>query len=113
MHAAFNAFAPLSELHGPAMPSLPRQPLKVVTDVGAPRPASHNMEYGGMQVAVGNVKLEDGVWDLCFSCVVNNMIRGAYGTAHLPSQGTLLIWHLLSHPHVAPSCRGRRRAPDG
>ena len=76
VHRAFEAFAPLAELYGPEMPSLPKRPLKVIKEVGAPRPATHNMEFGGMQVAVGNVKLDDGIWDCCFSLVVNNMIRG-------------------------------------
>lgn len=61
VHAAFNAFAPLAELHG-LLPSLPQRPLRVVTEVGAPRPATHSQLYGGMQVAVGNVKLSDGMW---------------------------------------------------
>ena len=64
VHRAFDSFAPLRELYGPEMPSLPAQPIKVIKEVGAPRPASHNMEFGGMQVAVGNVKLDDGVWDV-------------------------------------------------
>ena len=62
VYQAFEAFAPLAELYGPEMPSLPRRPLKVMREVGCPRPASHNQEFGGMQVAVGNVKLGDGVW---------------------------------------------------
>ena len=63
VYRAFEAFAPLAEFYGPEMPSLPKQPLKVVRDAGAPRPAAHNMEFGGMQVAVGNVKLDDGMWE--------------------------------------------------
>ena len=94
---AFEAFAPLSHLAGPEMPSLPSQPLKVIKEVGAPRPASHNLEFGGMQVAVGNIKLEDGMWDLCFSLVVNNMIRGAYGAALLMAEYHLYLQH---HPKV-------------
>ena len=80
------------------MPSLPAQPLKVIKEVGAPRPASHNHEFGGMQVAVGNIKLEDGMWDLCFSLVVNNVIRGAYGAALLMAEYHL---YLQSHPKIA------------
>ena len=95
VNKAFDAFAPLGELCGPEMPSLPPKPLKVIHEVGAPRPATHNQEYGGMQVAVGNVKLDDGVWDLCFSLVVNNMIRGAYGAALLMAEYHL---YLQSHP---------------
>ena len=49
---AFEAFAPLKHLYGPEMPSLPSQPVKVIREVGAPRPATHNQEFGGMQVAV-------------------------------------------------------------
>ena len=91
---AFEAFAPLRHLAGAEMPSLPPQPLKVIREVGAPRPATHNQEYGGMQAAVGNIKLGDGVWDLCFSLVVNNMIRGAYGAALLMAE-----YHLYCQAH--------------
>ena len=130
---AFEDFAPLAELYGPEMPSLPQRPLQVIKEVGAPRPKSHAMEFGGMQVAVGNIKLEKGVWDLCFSLVVNNMIRGAYGAAllmaeyHLYLQVLTRSYHLchLYHPHlyhpylphlcppaVAARARGRHpRAP--
>lgn len=38
------------------------------------------------QVSVGNVKLADGAWDICFSLVVNNMVRGAYGAALLMAE---------------------------
>ena len=49
------------------------------------------------QVAVGNVKLEEsgGGWDVCFSVVVNNMVRGAYGAALLMAE---YYDHLKSHP---------------
>ena len=55
----------------------------------------HHAEYGGMQVAVGNVKLNDGVWDVLFSVVVNNMVRGAYGAALLMAE---YYDHLKSNP---------------
>lgn len=98
VHQAFEAFAPLANLYGPEMPSLPKQPLVVIKEVGAPRPASHSQEFGGMQVAVGNVKLDDGVCDLCFAVVVNNMIRGAYGAALLMAEYHL---YLQAHPEAA------------
>lgn len=58
---AFENFAPLRALQG-QLPSLPAQPLHVCRDVGCPRPASHNLAFGGMQVVVGNVKVEDEMW---------------------------------------------------
>jgi aspartate-semialdehyde dehydrogenase len=107
---AFEAFAPLSELYGPQMPSLPKAPLKVIREVGAPRPKSHCMEFGGMQVAVGNIKLEGsaGVWHLCFSLVVNNMIRGAYGAALLMAEYHL---YLQQHRHVAKAVLAQHGIP--
>ena len=45
----FEAFAPMEEL-APHLPSLPPKPLSVMREVGTPRPASHHLEYGGMQV---------------------------------------------------------------
>ncbi len=47
---------------------------------------------------MGNIKLDDGVWELCFSVVVNNMIRGAYGAALLMAEYHL---YLRNHPEVA------------
>ena len=35
-----------------------------------------------VQVAVGNIKLCDGVWDILFSVVVNNMVRRARARTH-------------------------------
>lgn len=109
VNKAFDAFAPLSELYGPEMPSLPKQPLKVVKEVGAPRPATHNNEFGGMQVAVGNVKLDDGIWDCCFSLVVNNMIRGAYGAALLMAE---YHTYCQRHPDVAARLLARHSLLD-
>ena len=39
-----------------------------------------------MQVAVGNIKLCDGVWDILFSVVVNNMVRRARAHVHTHAQ---------------------------
>lgn len=98
VYAAFEGFAPLSHLPEGALPSLPPKPLHTMREVGAPRPASHcgmpngarpaaaRGEWGGMAVSVGNVKLSDGSWHICFSLVVNNMVRGAYGAALLMAE---------------------------
>jgi len=98
VYAAFEAFAPLAELPDGSLPSLPPRPLNTMREVGTPRPASHcgmprparppasRGEWGGMAVSVGNVKLHDGSWDICFSLVVNNMVRGAYGAALLMAE---------------------------
>ena len=79
VYRVLERFAPLASLAGRLPP--PPPPIAVTRDVGAPRPASHHSAHGGMQVTVGNVKVSDGVWDICFSVVVNNMVRGAYGAA--------------------------------
>lgn len=81
----FEAFAPLGHLAG-KMPSLPDRPILVERSVGGPRPASHCHAFGGMQVVVGNIKTCDPMWHLCFSLVVNNMVRGAYGAALLMAE---------------------------
>ena len=107
VYRAFESFAPLAELYGAEMPSLPRHPIKVIREAGAPRPATHHMEYGGMQVAVGNIKLDDGGWELCFSLVVNNMVRGAYGAALLLAEYHL---YLRNHPEVADRLIARHGA---
>ena len=38
-----------------------------------------------VQVAVGNIKLCDGVWDILFSVVVNNMVRRSRTHARMRS----------------------------
>jgi aspartate-semialdehyde dehydrogenase len=107
VYAAFEGFAPLAHLPEGALPSLPPRPLHTMREVGAPRPASHcglptasrpaaaRGEWGGMAVSVGNVKLCDGLWHICFSLVVNNMVRGAYGAALLMAE---YHQHLAARP---------------
>lgn len=90
----FENFSPLRQLAG-KLASLPESPILVERNVGGPRPASHNNAFGGMQVVVGNIKLEDKMWHVCFSLVVNNMIRGAYGAALLMAEYYL---YLKAHP---------------
>ena len=99
VYRVLERFAPLASLAG-RLPSLPPRPIAVTRDVGAPRPASHHSAHGGMQVTVGNVKVSDGVWDICFSVVVNNMVRGAYGAALLMAE---YHQHLAALRPPAPS----------
>ena len=63
-----------------------------------------------MQVAVGNVKLNDGVWDVLFSLVVNNMVRGAYGAALLMAE---YYEHLKSHPAALATATPAHAATNG
>merc|ERR1719424_2804315 len=105
----FESFAPMRALAG-HLPSLPPHPISVQREVGTPRPATHNMEYGGMQVAVGNVKLNDGMWDVLFSLVVNNMVRGAYGAALLMAE---YYEHLKSHPAALATATPAHAATNG
>ena len=101
----FEAFAPMEGVAA-HLPSLPPHPIAVQREVGTPRPATHNMEYGGMQVAVGNVKLNDGVWDVLFSVVVNNMVRCLTpAPAPAPSAAPSAAPPPAPAPTVAPALR--------
>lgn len=106
VYAAFESFMPLRSLAG-KLPSLPPKPLHVTRTAGAPRSRSHASEFGGMSVAVGNVKLSDGMWHLCFSVVVNNMVRGAYGSALLMAE---YYCYLRDHPVELESLRVQAEA---
>ena len=47
---------------------------------------------------MGNVKVADGVFDILFSVVVNNVVRGAYGAALLLAEYHTFI---RAHPQYA------------
>merc|ERR1712150_95426 len=63
------------------MPTVATTPVTVVREGGAPRPNTHRFYDNGMSVAVGNIKINDGVFGISLSLVVNNVAKGAYGAA--------------------------------
>lgn len=76
-------FNPLKDL---GLPLSPKQPLVLIHEMGRPRPIQDSDHFGGMGVAVGNISIEDAVFDLRLSYVVNNVVRGAAGGAILNSE---------------------------
>ena len=64
----------------------PYQPITIVHGPGRPRPSCDNNISDGMSVAVGGITLGDEVYDLTYSIVVNNVVRGAYGNILLNMQ---------------------------
>ena len=62
---------------------------------------------------MGNVKVDDGVFDILFSVVVNNVVRGAYGAALLLAEYHTFI---RAHPQYADRVvvqSAARAADDG
>lgn len=80
VEAVFEAFNPLHDL---CLPSAPLKPIVVLREAGRPRPQQDAMHENGFAVAVGNIRTEDGFFDVTFSLVVNNEVRGAWGAALL------------------------------
>lgn len=79
----FQDYHPLAE---DCLPSSPVHPIVVVQEPGRPRPRQDSWHHNGMAIAVGNISLEDEVYDLRLSYVVNNLIRGAAGGAILNAE---------------------------
>jgi aspartate-semialdehyde dehydrogenase len=69
-------FDPLGNL---GLHSSPKKPIVIVQETGRPRPMQDAYHHGGMAIAVGNVSVEDEVFDLRLTYVVNNLVRGAAG----------------------------------
>ena len=89
VHRALEAFDPLAAVRASgAMPSCgTAPPIQVERGAGAPRPRSHaggegdTLEGAGLGVVAGNVKLDDGVWDVCLTVCVDNVAKGAWAAA--------------------------------
>jgi aspartate-semialdehyde dehydrogenase len=81
-------------LNGLNLPSQPKMPIVVVDEPGRPRPLNDADYENGMAVAVGNIRTDDGFFDLTFSVVLNNVARGAWGAALINAE----FYHL----HVRP-----------
>lgn len=82
------------------LPSQPAKPIVVVDQPGRPRPVQDKDWEQGMAVAVGNVRVNDGFFDLTCSLVVNNVVRGAWGAALINAE--------LYHLHVRPMIAARK-----
>ncbi len=78
--SSFNPLEPL-QLH-----SSPRTPIVILQEKGRPRPVQDANYDGGMAIAVGNLTIEDEVFDLRLTFVVNNLVRGAAGGALLNAE---------------------------
>merc|ERR1719375_698963 len=89
-------FNPLAD-SGCHLPSQPAKPIVVVDTPGRPRPVQDKDYEQGIAVAVGNVRVNDGFFDLTCSLVVNNVVRGAWGAALINAE----LYHLHVRPIVA------------
>lgn len=81
--ALLEQYAPLRNLR---LPSAPEHPMVVIDVVGRPRPVQDSWHHNGMAVAVGNISIDDEVYDVRLTYVVNNLIRGAAGGALLSAE---------------------------
>ena len=79
----FRNYNPLRDLN---LPSSPASPLLVINEIGRPRPNQDAFHHAGLSVAIGNVSTADDVFDLRLQYVVNNLIRGAAGSAILNAE---------------------------
>ena len=79
----FRSYNPLNEMN---LPSSPASPLVVIDETGRPRPNQDAFHHAGLSVAIGNVSTVDDVFDLRLQYVVNNLIRGAAGSAILNAE---------------------------
>src|SRR4029077_20546460 len=73
-------------LKGLGAHSRPERPIVVIDERGRPRPSEDAFHHDGMAIGVGNVSIEDEVYDLRLTYVVNNLIRGAAGGAVLNAE---------------------------
>jgi aspartate-semialdehyde dehydrogenase len=80
VYSALEAFNPLETYN---LPTVPLSPIYCVREGGCPRPRTHFAgELGdGLSITVGNVKVNDGVFDITLSLVVDNLAKGAYAAA--------------------------------
>ena len=100
---AFTSFDPLARV---SLPSKPRRAIYVKPideaptgeegerpppRIGTPRPKDDHEYDGGMSVCVGNIDVDDELFDVSFCLVVNNVVRGAWGAALLNAE----YWHAL------------------
>lgn len=81
--AAFQNFAdPLADLE---LPSSPETLIQVFEDERFPQPRRHGLLGNGMTVSVGRIR-PDAIFDVKFTVLVHNTIRGAAGGAILNAE---------------------------
>ncbi|MFH0132181.1 Asd/ArgC dimerization domain-containing protein [Variovorax sp. EL159] len=75
------------------LPSKPARPLVVCAEAGRPRPNQDCFHERGFSVAVGNLCTTDAMFEVRLQYVVNNLIRGAAGSALLNAEYSYLLTH--------------------
>lgn len=85
--ALLEGYNPLSDI---PLPSKPLRPLVVCSETGRPRPNQDSLHDRGFSVAVGNLCTSDAMFEVRLQYVVNNLIRGAAGSALLNAE----YWYL-------------------
>jgi len=80
---AFNPLEPLKVRTNPVCP------IVVLREKGRPRPMQDSNHHNGMAIAVGNISIDDEVFDLRLAFVVNNLQRGAAGAVLLNAE----VWN--------------------
>ena len=80
VYSALEKFHPLQNY---SLPTVPKIPLECIRDGGCPRPKSHHpgLDNKGLKISVGNIKVNDGVYDITLSLVVDNLAKGAFAAA--------------------------------
>ena len=80
VYAKLESFDPLQNIRT-LLPSVPSKPIVCAREGGFPRPATNfsGGNSGGLSVTVGNVKINNGPYDICLSLVVDNLVKGALG----------------------------------
>lgn len=85
----FSTFNPLGTQ---GLYSSPKKPILVLSETGRPMPVQDAHYDGGMAIAVGNISVEDEIFDLRLTYVVNNLVRGAAGGALLNAE----LWRAMN-----------------
>lgn len=84
VQAALASFRASKEVQG--LPSAPRQPIHVLTEVDRPQPRRDREIEGGMAVAVGRLRLDADGRGLRFLVLGSNTVRGAAGASILNAE---------------------------
>ena len=80
VYKMLESFDPLDSIRA-LLPSIKAKPIVCAREGGFPRPAT-SFAGGlskGFSVTVGNIKINDGPFDVCLSLVVDNLVKGALG----------------------------------
>lgn len=82
LEAYLNWKSPIAGLN---LPSSPEHPVKLMEDSRQPQPRLNAWDGGGMQVSVGRLR-KAGVFDLSYTALGHNTVRGAAGGAILNAE---------------------------